>query len=83
MSVNCAAFAEEIKFGRMVVPRLSRIDVGISKRNSLLKVDNLVLGLRLVVINGLGSERPLRSEYSSSRLAWASAVSASRDSSYL
>lgn len=83
MSVKAAALAEDSRFGKIVFPLFSRIAVGSKSLISLLNVANLVLGERDVVTRGRGSERPERSAYSSSRDAWASAVSASRDSSYL
>ena len=64
-------------------PLFSRIAVGNSSLISLLNVASLVLGDREVVTSGLGSERPESKAYSSSRDACASAVSGSRDSSYL
>ena len=83
MSDRAADFADESRFGRMVLPLFSRIAVGNRRRISLLNVASLVLGLRDVVTSGLGSDRPLSILYSSSSEAWASAVSASSDSSYL
>jgi len=83
MSVRAAAFALERRFGRIVLPLFSLIAVGRVRRISLLNVASRVLGLRDVVTSGLGSDRPLSMLYSSSSEAWASAVSASSDSSYL
>lgn len=68
-------FAEETRLGRIRVPRLSRIDVGRSKRTSLANAERRVEGEREVVTRGLGSMIPERWAYSSSISSWASAVS--------
>ena len=69
------ALAEETRFGRISVPRLSRMAVGKSRRISLAKADRRVDGDREVVTRGLGSMIPERCAYSSSMSWWASAVS--------
>lgn len=83
MSESPAALALESRFGRIIFPRLSLIEVGRSSRISLEKVDNLVDGFLDVVTRGLGSVRPDNMEYSSSMLSCAVTISESKDLSFL
>ena len=75
MSVTDEESAEETRFGRIRVPRFSRMEVGNSSRTSLAKAERRVDGEREVVTRGLGSIMPERWAYSSSISSWASAVS--------
>ena len=65
-SVRPDALALETRFGSTVVPRLRRIDVGMSKRISLANAERRVDGEREVVISGRGSMMPDMWAYSSS-----------------
>ena len=67
------AFALETRFGKIVVPLLSRMEVGSNRRISFAKADRRVEGDREVVTKGRGSMTPERCAYSSS-IARASAV---------
>jgi len=60
MSVRPDALALETRFGRIVVPRFNRIEVGSRRRISLAKAERRVEGDREVVTRGLGSRIPDR-----------------------
>ena len=66
MSVRPEALALEMRFGRIVVPRLRRMEVGKSKRISLANAERRVDGDREVVTSGRGSMMPDKWAYSSS-----------------
>lgn len=66
ISVSAAAFALDIRSGKMRLPLFKRIDVGSSNRISFANVLSRADGDRDVVTSGRGSTKPDVRAYSSS-----------------